>query len=114
MRLRALCQGDAARRQDFQRGRRRDGKPPVRAINPSRALHRLRRQDARTAQDFQGRAAAHDVNNGIHRAHFVEMDLLDWDLMDFCFGFGEAGENFASAFCGARGELGVFDSLKNY
>jgi len=21
------------------------------------------------------------------------MDLLDWDLMDFCFGFGEAGEN---------------------
>src|ERR1700678_4273125 len=41
------------------------------------------------------------------------MDLLDGELMDFCFGFGEAGENFGGPGCGAGGKFGVFDSLQN-
>src|ERR1700678_1745211 len=40
------------------------------------------------------------------------MDLLDGELMDFCFGFGEAGENFGGPGCGAGGEFCVFDSLQ--
>ena len=40
------------------------------------------------AQQFEPDGGAYDIHDGIYRAHFVEMDLLNCQLMDFCFGLG--------------------------
>ena len=96
---------DAARAQDCQRGRRRNGKTAVGAVHPAGAFHNGARQHSRPAQQFQPDARAHDVHDRIHRADFVKMDLLGGNpctlpsasamrsktAIDFCFTHVERG-----------------------
>jgi hypothetical protein len=65
------------------------------------------------AEKFEADAGADDVDDGIDRADFVKMDLLDGQVVDFGFGFGEAGEDFAGAFGGAGRELRFFNAIQN-
>ena len=41
------------------------------------------------------------------------MNFLDGLVVNFCLGFGEAGEDFAGAFGGAGRELRLFDAIQN-
>ena len=43
----------------------------------------------------------HDVDDGIGGADFVEVNFVDGDAVDFCFGLRQAGKDF---------EAGFFDS----
>ena len=48
----------------------------MRTINPARALHHGAGQHARATEQFQAKARAHDIDNGIQRADFVEMHFV--------------------------------------
>ncbi len=60
------------------------------------------------AEKFEADARADDVDNRIDCAYFVKMNFLDGLVVNFCFGFGEAGENATGAFGGARVRVALF------
>ena len=63
------------------------------------------------AEEVEGEAGADDVGDGIGRADFVEMDLLDGDLVDFGFGLGELLEYGEGVGLGALREVSLLDDL---
>ena len=64
-------------------------------------------------QQVKREAGAHDVADGIHRAHFVEMDLFDTDAVYGCFSLRENTENlFAGSHYRFR-QLGRVDHFQN-
>ena len=93
VRLLALGDGDAARAENRQRGRRGHRKTSMRAINPAGALDDRRGKHARLAEQFQRDGRADDVHDGIHRADFVEMDFVRRQAVDFALGLGDARKN---------------------
>ena len=66
------------------------------------------------AQQLESDGRADDVHDRIHRADFVEMHLLDGNLVNSGFRFGEPRENLAGAFGGARRELRFLDTVENF
>jgi len=65
------------------------------------------------AEKFETDGGADDIEDGVDRSDFVEMDLVYRDLVDFGFGFGEAGENFSGTIGGAGGEGSISDALED-
>ena len=64
----------------------------MRTFHPAGAFDHGRGQQPRTAERFERQAGGHDVNDGIHCAHFVEVDLL-WRLpVDFAFRHSHAAK----------------------
>ena len=61
-----------------------------------------RRHDAIRFEPLERKHGAHDINDGIERAHLVKMNLLQRDLMDRRLGFAQALKQVA----GARFSLG--------
>ena len=93
MRFLALGDADGAGGEDFERGGRGNGQAAMRAINPAGAVHDGRGEDPRPAEEFEGDAAADDINNGVQRAHFVEMNFLGGHAVNLPFGRGDALED---------------------
>src|SRR5439155_20846091 len=85
MRLVTLLERNGARAENLERGRRRNRKTPVRAINPPCAFDHCRRPDGWLSQQFEARARADNIHDRVNGAYFVEMHLL-WRLaVDFAF-----------------------------
>ncbi len=89
----ALRQRHAPRRQDFQRGRSWNRETSMRAIDPTRAINWLAGQHARFSQRFQPDAGANNIDDGIHRAHFMEVDFISRQAVNFALGGGKTIEN---------------------
>ena len=64
-------------------------------------------------EQFERQASAHDIGDGIGRAHFVEMHRLDGHLVDGGFGFAEPLEHGCGVLFGALREGGLLDHLQN-
>src|SRR5579863_8673485 len=65
------------------------------------------------AEKVEADGCADDVDNGIHSAHFVEMNFFDGNVVDFSFGFAKAAEDFGGVFGGARSESSLVDHFQN-
>ena len=85
VRFLALRKGDAARAKNGECGRRGDRETPMRAVNPAGPLHHRAGQHTGFAEQLQSGAGAHDVDDGIHRSHFVKMHLLRRQAVDLAF-----------------------------
>ncbi len=58
-------------------------------------------------------AGADDVADGIHRAHFVEMDLFDRNIVNLGFRLAETLKHRGGVLFGAIGDAGVRDDFEN-
>src|ERR1700676_4785526 len=54
-----------------------------------------------------------DVNNGIDRTDFVEMNFLNWRVMDVRLGLSKFLKNARSTFSNGRSELRIRQNFKN-
>jgi hypothetical protein len=66
-----------------------------------------------TPSNSKRHACAHDIRDGIGRAHFVEMHVLDRHLMHGRFGFGEPLEHGCGVLLGALRQRGFLDHFQN-
>jgi hypothetical protein len=107
----ALSDSDAAVAEDGERGRSGNRETAVRAANPARAFDDRRGEHARFAQHFEREAAAYDVHDGIHRADFVEVNLIRRLAVDLPLGVGNALEHSDGLLLHPRGELAPRDQL---
>ncbi len=64
-------------------------------------------------EQVQADAGADDVADGIHRAHFVEMDLFDRNVVNFGFGLAQALKHSGSILFGAIRDAGFRDDFQN-
>jgi hypothetical protein len=84
--------------QQSQRGRSGNGQRAVLADNGSAAHVERRRKPAIHAERLGARGGADNIDDGVHRAHLVEVHLFDGDGMD-------GGFRFAQQLKGANGAL---------
>ena len=75
--------------QQRQRGRRRNGKGAVLANHGSAAHVERRRNPSIHAQCLGARRGADDIDDGVHRAHFVEMHFFNGNGMDGGFSLAQ-------------------------
>ncbi len=59
--------------------------------------------------DSDGRG--HNVNDGIRSADLMEVDFVDRNPVNFCFGLRQAGEDFAADGFDFRAEFAPLDQL---
>ena len=90
MRLVALRDADPARAENGERRRSGQGKAAVRAVDEAGPFHDRAGEHARFAEQFERDARADDINNGIHRADFMEVHFVGRQAVDFSFGDGDA------------------------
>ena len=101
----ALGDADAPGAEDRERGGCGHGKTTVRAADPAGALDHGRGKHARFAELLQGDGRTDDVDNGIHRADFVKVDLSRRQAVDFPLGVGDALEDRNGFLFHPRGQL---------
>ncbi len=89
----ALGEWNSAGAKDREGGRGGHRKTAVSAMDPTRAFDGCGGQYTRFTQQFETNAGAHHINDGVYGAHFMEMNLVRRDAMDFAFGNGNALEH---------------------
>lgn len=62
----------------------------MRAIDPAGSFRDVARENSWFAQHFQSDTCANDIDDGIHRADFVKVNLLGRHSVNFSFGDGNA------------------------
>src|SRR5215470_11862769 len=65
------------------------------------------------AEEMKANACANDINNCVHCAHFMKMNLLERHVVDSRFSLAEFRENGGSAIANPRCELRVFQNFEN-
>jgi len=70
-----------------------------------------RADDGADIEQVEGQAGAHDIGDGIGRAHLVEMHFLDGHLVNLRLGLAETAENGDGIAPGAFGDVGLFDNF---
>ncbi len=93
MRFFALGEADAARAQDLQRGGRGNREAAMGAMDEASAFDDRAGEDARFAEHFKRNTGADDIDDGIDRADFVEVNFFRGQAVDTAFGVGDALEN---------------------
>ena len=68
-----------------------------------------RRMDLADVEQIQRHAGAHDIGDGIHRAHFVEVNFFDRHAVDAGFGVAQAPKHIRRILFGAIGERSLVD-----
>ena len=63
------------------------------AINPANPLDNWPGQQPRLAQQLEADTSTHNIDDRIHSANLMEMDLLGRKAMNAAFGDGDALEN---------------------
>jgi hypothetical protein len=98
MRFSGLGDGNLPFTKDGQCGWCWDRETAVSAVDPTVAFDNPAGQDAGFTEQFQGNAAADDVDDGIDGAHFMEVHLLGRHTVDLSFGNGDPFEKLRTAF----------------
>lgn len=83
--------------EDLKGRRSRQGKAPVRAVNPSGPFDERRRLDAERSERMDPGAGGNDIADRIRSAHLVEPDIIDGNRVDLCLRHGDAVEDSLSA-----------------
>src|SRR6185436_6326073 len=89
----ALREADLSCAENLQSRRRRDRKASMRAVYPAGSLNDERSQNPRLAQHFQGDTRAHDIDDGIHRADFMEVHAVWRQTVNLPLSDGNAVEH---------------------
>ena len=63
------------------------------AVYPAIAFDYWRGKHARFAQEFEADACAHDIDYRVYPAHFMEVNLLGRQAVNFAFGDRDPVEN---------------------
>ena len=93
--------------QQRQRGRSGHRQCAVRALHRSAAHIQRRSQPAVHAQRRASRRRAHDIHDRVHRAHFVEVHLLDGNGMNRGFRLAQQLKGAADARCFTASDSGA-------
>ena len=81
------------------------------ALDRAGADDDVRTRGRRDAEMVQPGAGAHDVDDGVVGADFVEVYLLDGSVVNGGFGFGQALEDLLGLIAHQRREVGGVDDL---
>ena len=92
-------------------GRGGDGKNAVLGFDGAAAHIERRADHGFDFEQIERDRGAHDIGDGIGRAHLVEVDLLDGHLMDLRFRFAELAENGDRIAARRLGEVRLLDHL---
>src|SRR5579859_120781 len=99
--------------EQVERGRSRHGKSAMGALHHS-AAHVERRADPFVhTQRLSSHGGAGDVRNGINRADFVEVDLLDIHVMHACLGCAQSFKDSDGPLFGGSADGRSIDDLAN-
>jgi hypothetical protein len=79
--------------EELGRARRRHRDPAMRPVHHSAADGERRAMDGVDAEAVQADAGAHDVHDGVHRAHVVELHRVRRDPVHPALGLGQARED---------------------
>ena len=86
---------------------------PVGTVYPPGSFVHLTVADFLYPQVIQAHTRAHNIHNGIHRAHFVEMNFFRRQAMHRTFGFGQYPEDLFCHLSGAGRQIPVGQNLQN-
>ena len=66
------------------------------------------------SQGFESDCRADDVDDGVNCAYFVEVDLVDGNLVDICFGVAQASEYRRGTVGNAGRQIRDIDDPKDF
>ena len=89
------------------------GKNTVRGFYRAAADVKRRAGKFINSEKFESNCGADDVDDRIHRPHFVEMDFFDSHLMHLGFRFAQARENSLGAILQREAQFRLVDQVQN-